>query len=422
MLVFKFGGASVKSADAVRNIVNIISDYNEQLVIVVSAMGKMTNAFEKLAQSFFSNNDDIDNIIKKIENFHYTISNELFENKNVLIFDEIELIFSNIRKYIKKEPSLNYNFEYDQIVSFAEIVSTKIIGAYINSIGKKTKWIDIRKSLKTNSIYREAKVDWNLSEKLIKNTFDFSDTNIYLTQGFIAANINNISTTLGREGSDYSAAILSYILSAEKLIIWKDVDGVFNADPQNFENPVLFNLITYHEAIELAFFGAKIIHPKTIKPLQNKETPLYIKSFKNPKKKGTKIYSFSKLKKGISPNVPIYIVKNKQILISISAKDFSFVDEKNLIKIFAFLSKFRIKINLMQNSAINFSICVDNDNSKIPLFIDKANKEFKVRYNDNLQLITIRHYNKKAIKKMIENKQIFIQQKSRSTVRFVVRN
>lgn len=416
MLVFKFGGASVKDAKAVKNLAEILRNQDgKMIIVVVSAMGKMTNAFEKLT-SDFRNHINTENSLNIIKEFHFNIVNDLFLNKKSAIYQKIDNLFKKLAKRLENEPSMNYNFDYDQIVCFGELLSTTIISEYLNDCKIINSWIDIRKVLKTNSIYREAKVDFDISESLVLNKFTFIDINLYITQGFIGSDLNNLSTTLGREGSDYTASALAYFVNAENVTIWKDVAGVYNGDPKLFTNVKVLDKISYQEAIELAYFGAKVIHPKTIQPIQNKNIPLFVRSFLEPESKGTLIGGEDKNQK---PDIPIYIVKNNQILISISAKDFSFIAEDSLGVIFSTLAKYRIKVNLMQNSAISFSICVDNEKDKIIPFIQMIKKDYKVLYNNNLKLITIRHYTNDAVNDMTSGKKIYIRQLSRHTARFV---
>ena len=424
MIIFKFGGASIKDADAVRQLSNIVkSNCDEKLIIVVSAMGKTTNALERLIYSYFNKSSDLNSIFNEIKQFHYDIINNLFndDNEKLLFIDDfrqdIDNDFITLSETISEAPSSDYDFEYDRIINFGEIISSNIVSAYLNFTNINNKWIDIRNCLKTDDNYREAKVDWDLSAPLISKYFDFSDKfDIYLTQGFIASSMTGAASSLGREGSDYTASILAYILNAKSISVWKDVPGFLNADPKWFVKTEKLNEISYQEAIELAFYGAKIIHPKTIKPIQNKSIPLYVKSFFNPEDQGTVIRSINhKLKL-----VPIYIRKQNQVLLSISPLDFSFIIEKNISKIFALFSKYKIKVNLIQNSAISLSVCINNNTNTFRQLINDLEKDYKILYNKNAELITIRHYNDDAVNKVIMNKKILLEQKSRSTARFVL--
>jgi len=421
MLVFKFGGASVKNAGSIKNLHNILNYYvNNNIIVVISAMGKSTALLEEILNNYFYKNSYIDDL-HVFKQYHFDIVSELFNDKTLAINKELIELINKLETRLTKTPSSNYDYEYDQIVSFGEIFSTKIISEFLNFKEKTNKYLDIRKYLKTNSIYREAKVNWAESEKLLKKIINFNDSKIYITQGFIASNQKNHTTTLGREGSDFTAAVLAYIFKPDKLTIWKDVEGVYNSDPNVYENAVKLDAISFNEAVELAYYGAKIIHYKTIKPLQNKNIDLEVKSFKNPKNNGTIISKTTKNKLGVNPEVPIFIVKDNQILISIAPHDFSFIEEENISNIFYLLAKYRIKVNLMQNSAVSFSVCVDYDKNKIDIFVFELNKNYKVRYNKKLALITIRYYNENIIDKLTKNKKIFVQQRSRHTVRYVVR-
>ena len=424
MIVYKFGGASIKDATGIKNIAKIVQKTDENLVIIVSAIGKTTAALEKLANAFFYDNKKVDKIFNEIANRHNKIVTELFSDVSKPVFLKVANEMAKLDSILQKDCSMNFDFDYDQIVSFGEIFSSIIVSEYFNDIGVDNNWIDIKHCLKTDDTYREAKVIWDLSSRLMKKTFNFDNSSCFVTQGFIGSTINNLSTTLGLEGSDFTAAVVAYILNGSKVTIWKDVAGVFNADPKWYSNAVKLNGISYREAIELAYFGAKVIHPKTIKPLQNKNIPLYVKSFINPDNEGTIVINSAEYDKyaRFPNNVPIFIQKLNQILISISPKDFSFIVEQNLSKIYATLYRYRIKVNLMQNSAINFSICVDNTEAKLSKLIKELESEFKLLYNNNLELITIRHYSQNAINEMTTGRKILVEQKSRHTARFVLQN
>lgn len=413
MKVFKFGGASVKDANSVCKVSEIIEKYKEDKIIVISAMGKMTNAFEKLVNLYF-NKQNFSNKLNEIKRFHYLIIKELFE-KTSKVYLKIDKIFKHLEIFLEKEVSLDYAYEYDQIVSTGEFLSTTIVSSYLNEKKYINEWIDICSILKTDNCFREANVNWELSEKIMKKTFPFKNTKCYVTQGFLGGTKSNLKTTLGREGSDFTAALIANFLDAEKVIFWKDVDGVHNADPKKWKKSQKLEEIYYKEAVELSYFGAKIIHPKTIKPLKNKNIPLEVKSFLSPEKKGTIINSIFQKKMP-----PIFIFKEKQVLISIQPLDFSFIGEKNLSQIFALLAKYNIKVNLMQNSAVSFSICLDFDEEKINPFRNELQENFKVSWNTNLELITIRHYTENAINEAIGERKPLVEQRSRLTSQFVV--
>ena len=423
MKVFKFGGASVNNSSAVKNVADILRLYKEHnILIVISAMGKTTNALENLTKAYFNNIIEKETIFIEIKQYHFKIIDELFSDKQNQIFRTITEIFNQLYKKINTSVTDNFDFEYDQIVSYGEIISTLIVSNYLNNKNINNIWVDARKIIKTDSIYREGKVDWIKTENCITQSvlplFKKNENKIIITQGFIGGSSDGHSITLGREGSDYSAAIFAFGLNAEEMIIWKDVSGVLNADPKFFENTFKLDDISYREAIELAYYGATIIHPKTIKPLQNKNIPLYVKSFLNPENQGTRISNIEKAD-GL---IPSFIFKQNQVLISISPKDFSFIAEENLSEIFNIISDNKIKVNLMQNSAISFSICIDADNRHFDKLIETLQQKFKVKYNSNLDLITIRHFDYATIDKVVRNRKILLEQKSRLTAQIIVEN
>ncbi|HET6991090.1 MAG TPA: aspartate kinase [Bacteroidia bacterium] len=422
MKVFKFGGASVKDANAVRNVAGILKGFPEdQLVVVISAMGKTTNALERLTDAFFLKKENPNVILEEIRKFHFDILNELFADKNHPVFTDLHNSFVELEWAIEEAPTHSYDCEYDQIVSVGEILSTKILSAYLNSENIRNKWWDVRDFIKTDNTYREGKVDWNLTEELIREellpVFELQQEQLVITQGFIGVTSENFTTTLGREGSDFTAAILAWCLNAESVTIWKDVPGVLNADPKWFDETKLIPQLTYQDAIELTYYGATVIHPKTIKPLQNKKIPLYVRSFVDPKKEGTKIHD-----QQVSLPVPCFIFKVDQVLLSISPKDFSFIVEENLGDIFELFAKHRVKMNVMLNSAISFSVSVDNDHKKLPGLLEKLRENFRVLYNENVELVTIRYYDQATIDRVTAGKQIFLEVKSRYTVQLVVKN
>ena len=421
MKIFKFGGASIKDAAAIKNVATIIESQKDSgLLVVVSALGKNTNALEKLVNACFSNNSiDKETLFAEIKNEHLSIINAMFDNKQLDVFTDIENLFDLLYKYINGKFSENYDFEYDQIVSFGELISSKMLYYYLKHENMPVVWVDARTIIRTDNTYREGRIDW---EKTIKKTKKIvephyaqnqNENNIVVTQGFIGGTSEGFTTTLGREGSDFSAAILGFALDAQSVTIWKDVEGLLNADPRMFDDTVKLDKIPYREAIELAYYGASIIHPKTLQPLQNKKIPLHVKSFLDKQGEGSVIHDFS-----IKRLVPCYIVKKDQVLISILPKDFSFIAEENLSTIFGLFAFFGVKINLMQNSAISFSLCVDNK-SNINDLIEELQTEFFVKYNFNMELFTIRHYNQNSIDKITKNKTIILEQKNRTTVQFV---
>ncbi len=418
--IFKFGGASVRDAQSIVNLSNILNSYqNDKLIVVISAIDKTTRELTKLTDLYFQQ-ADYTTQYNKIINKHANIIEELFVDSS-FIKAEFKKLLVGLKQKLASKPSSNYDFEYDQIVVYGELFSTKIIAAYLKQQGFNTEWVDIRHLMRTDTNYRNARVDWQKSQELLQTHLLHSNSKLIITQGFIASNIQGLNTTLGIEGSDFSAAIIAYALDAEKMIVWKDVPGFYSSDPKIFENVIKLDVVSFREAVELAYFGAKIIHPKTIKPLQNKKIPLLVKSFLQPDAPGTIIKNSTDNKTGLQPNVPVFITKNSQILISIAPLDFSFIDENNLSYIFALLARFRIKVNLMQNSAISFSICVDNISEGFERLLSELKHNYRVLYNKDLTLITIRHYNQDIIDELITGRKVFVQQKSRRTARFVVR-
>jgi aspartate kinase len=419
--IFKFGGASVKDANAVKNVGEVIRLFSDNLVVVISAMGKTTNGLEKIVNSYYNKDGKAVEHLQVVKDFHFNIINDLFTNKNHPIFTDIHNTFVEIEWEIEDEAVREYDYVYDQIVSIGEMLSTKIVSAYLNENGTKNTWLDIRNVIQTDNTYRNAKIDWQQTEQLAQKEITpliSNEKSIVITQGFIGSSSELFTTTLGREGSDFTAGILAYCLNAESVTIWKDVPGMLNADPKWFDETEKLNNISYHEAVELAYYGASVIHPKTIKPLHNKNIPLYVKSFIAPQNDGTVINENT----AEDSLVPSFIFKMNQVLISISAKDYSFILEDNLSAIFGLFSQLGVKINLMQNSAISFSVCVDYDEQKTPQLIEALKKDYKILYNDNLELVTIRHYDEKTIKRVTENKKIIVEQKSRNTARFVMKD
>ncbi len=419
MLVFKFGGASVKSAAAVKNIVEILQRYQkEQIVVVVSAMGKTTNAIERIIDHYVAGRSEA---LKKefgdLKSYHLEVLHGLFENKGEKVYAEVEELFGNMADRLAKKPTLNYDFDYDQLICFGELLSTTIIGHFLNSAKVPTRWIDIRRSLKTDNTWREARVDWELSDQLVNENFAFNGEDILITQGFLGSTINDQTTSLGREGSDYTAAILAYMLKADSVTIWKDVPGVLNADPKYFDDTVLLEKLSYLDAIELAYFGTGVIHPKTIKPLQNKNIDLHVKSFLDPDAPGTLVgnLSYNKL-------TPSFIFKMDQVLIRTSPLDFSFINENNLEEIFGIFSKHGLKINLMQNSAISFKMIVNNDKRKLRLVIDELEEKFKVAYQTGLELVTIRYFDQSTIDRVMINKELIMEQRGVQNIELLIRD
>ncbi len=418
MKVFKFGGASVKDAAGVKNLQHILDLYaGEQLVVVISAIGKTTNHMEKLLDAYLADSDTVWALFDALKQKPYTIAQELTADAKV-ITDKLDEQLNALANILSTRHSEQYDYEYDRIVCYGELLSTTLISTYLNMVGKKNQWIDARTIIRTDSTYREAKVDWDASEGSIQVAIARCMMNnpIAITQGFIGGNMLNLSTTLGREGSDYSAAIIAYSLNAESVTIWKDVPGLLNADPKYYADAVKLDHIPYDEAIELSYYGASIIHPKTLKPLQNKSIPLYVKSFCEPETEGSLISDHAPGKL-----TPSYIFKRNQILISIFPKDFAFIDTDNLCEIFGILSSNRLKINLMQNSALSFSICIDNQ-PRVAKAIELLSQKYKIKYNEKVELITIRHYTNKLADKVVNGREILVEQRNRTTLQLIVKN
>ncbi len=415
MIVYKFGGASVKDAAGVKKLGSIVKPVNDNLMVVVSAMEKTTNAMESIVKAYFNGEKGkCLQYYQEVKSKHQEVMNDLFADFPGYQ-QGIDIWFNKLREKLDEPSSMNYDFEYDQIVPYGEMFSTYIVNSYLNYIDIDSRWLDVRKVLKTNNQYRDAETDWTLSERLIKEQVSFNDSRVYVTQGFIGGTINNLSTTLGREGSDYTSAIFGYVFNADYVAIWKDVPGILNADPKWYPRSQKIDEMSYREAIELAFYGAKVIHPKTIKPLENKKIPLLVKSFSDPSSAGTKIYNL----KGHIELPPVYILKKEQILLTISPKDFSFIVEDSLSEIFKVFSKKRVKINLMHNSAINFSVCI-NRMDALDNLLNELSEKYSVKYNDDLELVSIRHYTDEAIGNMLKGKEVIDSQVSRHTARYVV--
>ncbi len=416
MKVYKFGGASVKDAEGIRNLTTIVSAESDNLLVVVSAFGKTTNALENVLRAWLNDEENYNALLERVYNEHLIIINELF-GENSIVKGKIDSIFTSLRDYLLMAVNGNYDFEYDQIVSYGEIWSTIIVEAFLKLSGIDTKWIDIRELLMTDDRFRDASILWSECTGRIRTNFDFSKKRIYVTQGFIGGTVSGNTTTLGREGSDYTAAILANMLDAESVTVWKDVPGILNADPKWLPDAQKLDEISYKEAVEMTFSGAKVIHPKTIKPLHNKNIPLYVRSFLVPGGKGTVIKADATLKKII----PVYIKKEDQILISILPKDFSFVMGDNLSRIFHSFLENGIKVNLVEASAVSIDVCVDDERPKVDALINSLIVEFSAVYNEKVEMLSIRHYTQEAINRITAGRKILLEQRTRSTVRFVVR-
>ncbi|ATA89086.1 aspartate kinase [Capnocytophaga stomatis] len=414
MRIFKFGGASVKDAAGVKNVAKILEmvGYSDTLIII-SAMGKTTNALEVVVRSYFEKKN-LQESIDLVKNFHYEIIRDLFSNENHPVYWKVDGLFAELISFLERNKSPKHSFVYDQVVSFGELISTTIISQYLNDCGIKNTWLDVRNLIKTDSNFRDATVNWEDTQENIVNNVNKSLLNI--TQGFMGSDSNFFTTTLGREGSDYTAAIFAYCLDAESVTIWKDVPGVLNADPRYFEKTELLHKIPYKEAIELAFYGASVIHPKTLQPLQRKEIPLFVKSFVNPTYSGSSVCNVAELE----PKVSCFILKKGQVLISLSSLDFSFIVEENISYIFKLLHDAKMKVSVIQNSAISFSVCVDNKFDTLSDLLEKLKARFKVSVFENVDLYTVRHATEQSIKEIESNKEVLLKQVLQNTVQLVV--
>ncbi|WP_340066470.1 aspartate kinase [Ascidiimonas aurantiaca] len=421
MRIFKFGGASVKDAQGVKNLVKVLQTVGyENTLLVVSAMGKTTNALEQVVKSYFENADLLENSLQTVKENHYQMLVDLFDPDNNRgeqhpVFWKIDGLFAELSSFLARNKSPNYSFVYDQVVGFGELLSTTIIHHYLLDTGIKNTWLDVRNLIKTDMNYRDGNVNWEETQLNISEGINTSLLNI--TQGFLGSDPNNFTVTLGREGSDYTAAIFAYCLEAESVTIWKDVPGVLNADPRYFDQTQLLHQISYSEAIELAFYGASVIHPKTLQPLQRKEIPLFVKSFVKPEDSGTAV------SKGIHLDPPIscFIVKKAQVLLSLSSLDFSFIMEEHISEIFSLLHRYKMKVDLIQNSAISFSVCVDNKYDNLGKLVSVLKERFQVQYYENVSLYTIRHATQDAIGFVQNGKDILLKQRLQDTVQLVVR-
>jgi aspartate kinase len=417
MRVFKFGGASVKDAESVKNVLQVISNQgNQQLIVVVSAMGKTTNKLEAVLDAHF-NDQPTANLLDVVRNEHIQIATELFKDKAANIVDEINNTLVEVEWALDDPDGLDKHFQYDQVVSIGEMLSTKIISAYLLAKEVANTWVDARDLIRTDNTYQDAKVDWEETRKMTVRTIErtLKSAPIVLTQGFIGGTSENFTTTLGREGSDFTAGILAHCLKAEDVTIWKDVPGVLNADPKYFDKTVLIPEMSYFDAMELAYFGTSVIHPKTIKPLQNAGIPLYVKSFIDTKQSGTQIND-----EASAAEVPTFVVKKNQALVSISPKDHSFVAENHFIEIFTTLNDLRIKSHVMQNSAISFSFCTDQVEGKMEDLRNRLGADFDILYNDGCELITVRYFDETTINKLVANREILLEQRTRTSAQMVV--
>ena len=410
MKIFKFGGASVKDAESVKNVAKVLNSQGfEKCLLVVSAMGKTTNALEKVVEYYFKK-EDYQNEVEKIKQSHLEITKGLFA-ENHKIFGEVALFFDDLEAFLRRNKSPNYNFVYDQVVSCGEMISSKILSEYLNDINFSNAWLDARDYIKTDDTYREGVVNWQETEK---NISGLDQNQSYVTQGFIGSEANNFTVTLGREGSDYSAAIFAYCLNAEAMTIWKDVPGVMTGDPRKFENVTLLSNISYEEAIEMAYYGASVIHPKTLQPLKQKNIPFYVKSFVEPEKPGTKVGNSD-----VNQSQESYILKENQVLMNISTRDFSFIAEDHISQIFNLLAKHKIKVSMMQNSAISLALCLEDKFGKIDEVNQTLTQQFSTDVVKNVSLYTVRNANMDELSTFYADKKILLEQISKNTVQIV---
>lgn len=419
MQVYKFGGASIQNAEAIKKVGNILKNFKgDQLLIVISAIGHTTNKLAALTNAYLNLEPAVATLLEEVKQDHFHILQELFSGQHTAVFDDVNNAFVEIEWLLEEEPADTPDYIFDQIVSIGEVASSKIVAAYLNKIGCISTWVDARNYIKTDNNYKEANVDWTKTELEMKRTLPaILQKGFVITQGFIGGTSENFTTTLGREGSDYSAAIFGACLNATALTIWKDVPGVLNADPKWFERTEKISELSYHDAIELTYYGATVIHPKTIKPLQNHDIPLFVKSFKNPEEPGTKISS-------VAPpvSIPSFIFKVNQVLISVMPKDLSFIIEENLSHIFQIFHGYKVKVNTMHNSAVSFSISADYEEVKIKKLIAELSNNYHIKYNTGLELVTIRYYNQATIDRVTVNKDILLEIKSRHTCQLLMKN
>ncbi|HLP03877.1 MAG TPA: aspartate kinase [Paludibacter sp.] len=416
MEVYKFGGASVRSAEGIRNIVKILSAVQDDLFVVVSAMGKTTNAMEVVLDHFMKADHAASLLrLEEVEQFHQGVIAELFENKETGR-NAVKPAFDDLKKYLAEGVGDDYDRCYDKVVSYGEVFSTLIVSAFLSECAIDNQWLDMRGLMITDSNFREANVQMGVSQVRLQTAVDFSKHKVYIGQGFIGANIKGDPTTLGREGSDYTAAMVGNLLNASGVTIWKDVPGILNADPRIFQNTVLIPELTYLDAVELAYSGAQIIHPKTIKPLENKSIPLYVRPFGNPGEPGSVI----KASTDRPVAVPVLILRKNQVLVTIRPRDFSFVLEESLSRAFSILHKHRLKVSLIQSSAVSISVCVDNTRY-LPGALDELGNDFKVAYNENLELLTIRGINEEIIRETTRDRTILVKQQTRKIGRYLMK-
>jgi len=419
MIVFKFGGASICDATHIKRVGKILLQHGERpLVVVVSAMGKTTNALETVHHHWFHKTTQAPELLRRIKQLHWQVIANLQLQHQPVLTSRFEAIFETCFNILHSSPQQSFDFHYDQLVSSGELLSSTILSGWLHKIGIDNHWHDARQLIATDAAHREANIDWDLTKKRIQNAvLKMQHQQVAITQGFIGQSPAGHTTTLGREGSDFTAAIFANILEAEKMVIWKDVPGVLDADPRFFTTTTKISNLSYYEAIEMTYYGAKVIHPKTIKPLQNKKIPLHVRSFINYNTEGTIITHHNQGEQ----YPPVIVLKKNQVLLSIVTKDFSFMAEKNLSLIYLIFADLRIGINTMQNAALSFTACIDDNEAKLKHLFSKLKPHFTTKVNHGLQLLTIRHYNDKLTNQLLKDKEIILEQKSRSTIQFVIK-
>ncbi len=420
MKVFKFGGASVSNLERIGHLPGILRSYkNEKILVVVSAMGKTTNALEKVAEAFYQNKkEEALLLFKQVKESHLTTAKYLLVKNYLAAGNQLRDFFTEVEWLLNDKPQREFDYYYDQVVCAGELLSTALISAYLNEEGIKNKWVDVRDIIRTDDNFRDAAIDWDFAQKKVTNDILplFADVDIVITQGFIGATDENESTTLGREGSDYTAAVFANMLGAESLVIWKDVEGVMDADPKQFPDAQLISELNYDEVIEMAYYGAQVIHPKTIKPLQNKAIPLYVKCFLDKDLPGTIIHN-----KNIKGLPPVIVLKQDQALVSLHSKDFSFVGEKPTAELYHLFAEIRIKPNLIQSGAVSMQVCLDDRTDKIEKLALEASAIFDVQIEKGLTLLTIRHYQEETLRKLTAGRKIVLQQQSQQTVQVLMK-
>jgi aspartate kinase len=420
MKVFKFGGASVNSVERIQNAGHILNYWaGEKIMVIISAMGKTTNALEKVVDAFYAGKrEEALLLFEQVKQQHLTTAKYLLVTNYLACEQQLKDFFTEAEWLLHDKPVRDYDYYYDQVVSTGELFSTAIVSAYLNEAGVANKWIDVRDIFRTDDDFRDAAIDWEYTRSKVSSSIVpfFYEKNIILTQGFIGATDENESTTLGREGSDYSAAVFASMLDAESLTIWKDVESVMNADPKQFPDAVNIPELNYNEVIEMAYYGAQIIHPKTIKPLQNKGIPFFVKSFLDPALPGTIIHD-----KPVHHLPPIIVLKEKQVMIEMRSKDFSFVGEQHVGHLYHLFEKFHIKPNLTQNGAISFVCVLDDKPEKLEKLALAASEFLDVQVTKDLSLLTIRHYTKEVFEKLTENKSILLRQQTTDTIQLLMK-